>query len=330
MTEASPAGLRAAALELYALLQDIDPAAWRDDLHASARERLIALGARLRALRDAVARDRRFAALQSRLAEVAERVERAVPRPNLPSAEVRAEWARFCQQIQPAYEGLAVALRDYRVHVPSLRPTNYVRNVFHVCWALFVLSLIEYIATPAGLVWASLACTAGAWTCEATRRLAPSTNRWLTAPFRLVIHPHEYHRVNSATWYVTALVLLALTGNSAVQAAAVVILGFADPAAAIIGRRFGRVRLVNGRSLEGSLTFLAVGSLAAFGALRLWHPELAATQAAVVAVSAAFVGAVTELFSRRVDDNFSIPVSAAAGACLALWALGLPAIIPVF
>lgn len=323
MSQALPAGLRSTALELHALLQDLDPAAWREDVHAAARERLAALYARVRALRQAVAADRRFAAVQARLAEVADRLEQHLPRMNRPSADLRAEWSRLREHLQPAYESLAATLRRYRLHVPSLRPTNYARNVFHVAWGLCILALIEVVATPAQLLWAALGAAAFAWSCETLRRVAPSTNKWLTLPFRKVIHPHEYHRVNSATWYVTALVLLAATGNAAVQATAVAVLAFADPAAALIGRRWGRTKLVHGRSLEGTLAFTAVGAAVAFGALRLWHADLDAGAAAIVAVAAAVAGAVAELLSRRVDDNFSIPVVAALGACLALWLLGL-------
>lgn len=76
--------------------------------------------------------------------------------------------------------------------------------------------------------------------------------------------------------------------------------------------------MIHGRSLEGSLTFVAVGTLAGLAALAVWHPELALGTALLISVGAAVPAAVTELLSRRVDDNLTIPIAAACGA----WAVG--------
>ena len=80
--------------------------------------------------------------------------------------------------------------------------------------------------------------------------------------FRHVSRPHEVEQVNSSTWYATALALLTLTLEPTVMIIGVLVLAFADPAAAIIGRRFGRISLINGRTVEGSLTFALVGAVA--------------------------------------------------------------------
>ena len=97
--------------------------------------------------------------------------------------------------------------------------------------------------------------------------------------------------------------------NRPVASLGIAVLGFADPAAAIIGRRYGRIKLVNGRTLEGTATFVAVGTLVAVPWLALvWgmDPGLALK----LGFFGALAGGVAELFSRRVDDNLSIPVAA--------------------
>src|SRR5690606_22680697 len=142
--------------------------------------------------------------------------------------------------------------------------------------------------------------------------------------FRHISHPHEAHQVNSSTWYATALVLLALTQEARLCLVGVTVLGLADPAAAIVGRRFGRLKLVNGRTLEGSLTFVLIGALASFAALfALSGPIFPAASTSTIATAAALgalFGAVAELFSgRRVDDNMSVPLASALGAWLAFW-----------
>jgi dolichol kinase len=113
---------------------------------------------------------------------------------------------------------------------------------------------------------------------------------------------------------------VALIGSPLAALVGFLVLGWADPAAGIIGRRFGRTRLVHGRSLEGTATFAIVGTTVAFLALWLWHPELTPLKALLVALAGAVPAAVAELYARRIDDNLAIPVTAALGvvACTAL------------
>jgi dolichol kinase len=59
---------------------------------------------------------------------------------------------------------------------------------------------------------------------------------------------------------------------------------------------------------------VASGALVAFAGLMVFHPALGLSAAALIALAGAVAGAVAELVSLRVDDNFSIPVSAAVGA----------------
>ena len=161
------------------------------------------------------------------------------------------------------------------------------------------------------------------WGMEIWRRLSDRANDVMMWIFKKVAHPHEAHHVNSSTWYGTALAILGLTSPLVLCSVAVIVLGFADPAAAFMGRRFGRTKLVNGRTLEGSLTFAVVGTLAAFAAMMLWHAELGWGAALIIAGAAAVSAALAELFSRRVDDNMSVPLAAAAGGWIALQLLGL-------
>ena len=92
----------------------------------------------------------------------------------------------------------------------------------------------------------------------------------------------------------------------------VAVLGFGDPLAAIVGRRFGRTPIRAGRTLEGSLAFVAAGGGAGLVALAVFTPEV--PHAVGVALTAAVSGALAELFSQDVDDNLTIPLAAALGA----------------
>jgi dolichol kinase len=87
----------------------------------------------------------------------------------------------------------------------------------------------------------------------------------------------------------------------------------ADPAAGIVGRRLGRIRLRARRSLEGTLAFLAAGTLAALASLTVFH-AIPWPERLMVALVGAAAGALAELFTTRLDDNLTIPLTVAGAA----------------
>jgi dolichol kinase len=296
---------RELTLDLHRLLSDIDAARWRDEMAGAFRQKLEVMTRQMEHRR--------------RLQPLREALVTEVPKLPTGPGEVASRWLAFKQRMQPAYAAVAEALRAEEIHVPSLRPTNYRRSLFHVSSALVALAVIELLPSSlvltGAIIWALFA-----WSCEVSRRVSPRVNTVLMRFFGPVAHEHESHRVNSATWYASALVLLALTHNPALCAVAVMVLGVGDPMAALIGRRFGKTRLIHGRSLEGTLAFVASGALVSFAVLRLLHAaSFSLGTAALMAVAAAVAGAIAELVSLRVDDNFSIPMAAALGSGLVMF-----------
>ncbi len=292
---------RELTLQLHRVLSDIDASRWRDEMAQALRARLEEMTRRM-------ANRRRLEPLSEAL---------ATELPQLPTAttDLKRRWLAFKQRMQPAYAAVAEALRAEAIHVPSLRPTNYLRSLLHVGSALFALTVIEFV--PSGwMVVIAAAWAVFSWSAEISRRVSPRVNALMMKVFGPVAHQHETKRVNSATWYATALLLLSLTHNPVICAVAVVVLGVGDPIAGLIGRRFGRTRLLHGRSLEGTLAFVVSAALVTFAALRVFHPALALGLTAGIALAGAVAGAIAELVSLRVDDNFSIPLSAACGALL--------------
>lgn len=318
MTHALALGGRDIALELHTLLREFDPAAFREELSAGLRERLGDLSSRLAELLAESPTDRALRGLHDRLAEVKRSLDEQAGRL---SARGR-NWRAAHRQLQMTYQQLAEGLRRYEVHVPALRPTNYLRNVFHAAGGLVAVALVEFVLAPQTMLWVAFAFCTYAWSMEALRRRSPAINARLMALYGRVAHPHEWHRVNSSTWFTTALLLLALTGRPILCAMACAVLGLADPAAALIGRRFGRTRLVNGRSLEGSATFFMVG-LTASAAITIGLHDIAVGPALLASGAAALVAALVELFSRRIDDNLTIPLATAGAAWAAFALLGI-------
>jgi dolichol kinase len=133
------------------------------------------------------------------------------------------------------------------------------------------------------------------------------------------IHAHEDRQAASGTYFATGLAVVSFLPAPA-AAAAIGVLGFGDPAAGAVGRRWGRTRLAQGRSLEGSLAFVGMGTLAAGGALSLGWPE--APHRWALALAAGCVGALVEVGLRKLDDNLTVPLASGLAATVLARALG--------
>ena len=329
MTSAPVLAARPVAIEIHALLRELDPAAWRADAGKALRVRIEEIEGHLTALRAsleerlaAAPSDETLARLREQLATLDELLRARIADLGRRADQGREEWMAFRATLGPAYEQLALVLRAEAVHVPSLRPTNYRRNAMHIAFSFFAFGVIQLLPSALAMIGIAGAFVAYGWAVEILRRRNPAINARIMKFYGPVAHDHEWHRVNSATWYATALLLLALTGSHLVCSIGVVVLGLGDPAAALFGRRFGKTKLINGRSLEGSLAFVVVATLSTAGMLLAFRDDVTVATGFGLAATGAVAGAVAELLSRRIDDNFTIPLAAGIAAWIGSLILG--------
>ena len=308
-------------IELHAALQEMDPARWNAGAVTSLREKISAIREKLSGLTGASWPHEGPSDLRVRLISVSEALHR-IPDADGSLGSARASWMAFRRSLVPRYEAARSALRACEIHVPSLRPTNYRRSFFHALMATTTLGVLFVLPEPTYGIAITGVFLVWAWSMEWMRRTRPSLNRLLMSAFSHVAHPHETRRVNSATWYTTALFLLSLTRTPLICAIGIAVLGFGDPLAAIVGRKIGRVKLMHGRTLEGSVAFVLFGGLAGFLAALLFSP-LAWPVLGLMSVVGALFGAAAELLSLRIDDNLSVALAAAAGAAITGFALGV-------
>ena len=233
--------------------------------------------------------------------------------PSRLSAAVRTVAVAEAAHLHSAYEELALALRDLGVRVAPLRPHNLGRSLVHAGTGLGAVILIEHILSPAGRFWFPFVILLWAWPTEVLRRWFPAYNQRVMRVMAPIAHPHEHRAVNSATWYTTALTIIGALASPLAASMAVMVLGIGDPVAAFVGRRWGKTRLVAGRSLEGTIAFSVSGTLAAGVVVAVWHPEASWW----LAPAAGVAGALAELVATRLDDNFTIPLAVAAVVMLA-------------
>lgn len=240
-----------------------------------------------------------------------------------PRAGTAAAW-----RTAKCYEGLARQLRtDPAVAplLPELKPRNYARNGFHIANGILSATLYSLIDDRNVMLQIAFGYTGWMLSMELARRLSPRINRWLVdVVFGWMARPAEAWRMNSATWYGLAISLMLLASAPREACiAAVLTLGFGDPVAALVGKRFGKHKLIGNKTLEGALGFAVAATLAVLGWAALMQPAVLAAApvpwlaALRLALVAGVSGAAIELVSKRIDDNFSIPLVVSAACALA-------------
>ncbi len=199
-----------------------------------------------------------------------------------------------------------------------MKPVNYRRNLFHVLTGLGGAGVYEFLLTQSQAVGILGVLLSLAVTFEVSRRIWPAWNRILIRYlFRDVVRPWEKKRPNSASWYTLALLIItALTPKLAAEIG-VLCLAFGDPAASIIGRKWGALKLYRRKSVVGTLAFVAAATLVTIGLALAKSAPLSPLALVGMAVTVACAAAAAELFSDVVDDNATVPITA---ACIAtLW-----------
>lgn len=203
--------------------------------------------------------------------------------------------------------------------LPSLKPRNLWRNVFHASMGVGAVLAYELLLSREGLIVVGLSMLTLFICMDLLRRLTPAWNeRFVDRVFSAISRPGEAHRIPSATFYVASLTLgVWLLPQSAIQIGALV-LALGDPVASLVGRRYGRVKLFGEKSVAGTLAFFVVATLAVAVFASLALPGLGLGRTMGLAVIVAAAGALAELLSYRLDDNFTVPMAAGLAALLLL------------
>lgn len=293
------------------------------------RGRMDELQRQCRRLLDAVPRPLRELRVDDAWARTHERLKalyQALGSRTSVSCGTRARVMACYDDLSRTYEQWLVSFRAWAASVgdaavvkaSSVKTLIKARTVFHMAMGLLCVSLYELVLTRTQAMIALGAVMAVVVGLEVSRRISRRWNHLLleSPVFHPIARPREYHAVNSSTYYLTALCVVTPLFSQPAVCIAVAILGFADPAAAWFGRRWGKTKLYGQKSLVGTTAFALCGLLVASALLLTFHADLSIGRRLAAAAAAALVGAVAELFSERLDDNLTVPIAASLAASL--------------
>jgi dolichol kinase len=310
----TPTGLvqsQAIALDLHALLRELEPERIAHERQEGfpLQEQLLVLQASLDSLlsQSTAAADDGWSTVKTRLVELNSVLRQDLHRVHT-DRSCNARWAELRARLQPVYVELAKSLRSCHLEVPGLRPTNYQRSGVHMLSGAIGVAVVAWL-DMATVQWITTIWFAAAWCMEIGRKYSGKINAAIMSILGPIAHPHEYHRINSATWYCTALLLLSLTESPIVCMTGLVALGLGDPCASLVGRRWGKRRLIHNRTLEGTLAFIASSAIGIFLVMVWAWPAWSTGATMAIAAGGAISGGLVELTTQRIDDNLAVPVT---------------------
>ena len=194
------------------------------------------------------------------------------------------------------------------IEFKHLIPVNYYRSIFHVANGLLAVTCYQFFMTFQQAITLLGSLLALFTFLEITRRMSKRWNDFLVSRvFGLIVRPREHHKINGATFYLLALTLNVFFFAKNPVILAILVLGFGDPFANIIGKKFGKTPLYKEKSLEGSLAFVLISFIVTTTfSLVFQNLDWPLVRLLSLTITLSITGAIIELFSTRLDDNFTI------------------------
>lgn len=181
------------------------------------------------------------------------------------------------------------------------------RKIWHALAAVIIVSV--YLFMPNSFRSKMIVFgifTVYATVCDVLRLMWPKFNALVVRDLRKFMRKREVSGLNSMTFYAISSFLVCLLFPKGIAILAILYLGFGDPAASIIGIKWGRHKIGTRFSWEGSLAFFGTCFL-----LTLLYPYLAPGFSGnlwLLAFLGGLSGMISEWFSYRLDDNLVVPL----------------------
>lgn len=137
---------------------------------------------------------------------------------------------------------------------------------------------------------------------ELIKWVSPSFGGFFFQVFAPMLRSHERKgAMTGATYYIISAFLCILLFSKTLAVVCIFFMVLGDLAAALVGKKWGKTKLLGTKSLEGSAACFVV--CAAIALIKL-HP--------VIGIIGAFVATVVEMLPFPIDDNLTVPLVSGA------------------
>lgn len=143
---------------------------------------------------------------------------------------------------------------------------------------------------------------------EVARFKHPGLNRWVLEHLHSLIKSKERFQPIGTTYFLLGALLTVILFPHHIAIASLTFLAIGDVAAAVVGERYGRIKILN-KSLEGTIAFFITALLAGIVLIQLPRMQMEGLNLQLV-IWGALTATLVELFSFKIDDNLTVPVLA--------------------
>ena len=144
---------------------------------------------------------------------------------------------------------------------------------------------------------------------EIERFRHPSLNKWVFEHLGSLIKSKEKFQPIGTTYFLLGALLTVILFPHHIAVASLTFLALGDVAAAVIGERYGRIKIFNKKSLEGTTAFFVTALIAGIALMQLPRMQMEGFNFQLV-IWGSLTATLVELFSFKIDDNLSVPVIA--------------------
>lgn len=200
---------------------------------------------------------------------------------------------------------------------------HILRKLWHVsCGAAALFCYYALNVSFEAWGWAAFGIGATGFALDFVRLKNPGVNRLAVKLLGPILRKSELESFSGLPFYAMGCALSIYFFQKDIALMSVFFLVFADPAASLVGVKFGKDQILPNKTLQGTLAcfFVSYAIVTAY----TWQMPVAGGVLLAFAFFGALAAAVGELFSAfNIDDNFTIPVVAGAGLTLANAVLGV-------
>ncbi|MBJ00821.1 MAG: hypothetical protein CME67_06265 [Halobacteriovoraceae bacterium] len=227
-------------------------------------------------------------------------------------AKINYDWKMDEQSPKDSEESLDAISPE----LPTRKNLQIARRFFHLGCGVAIATLYWFTFTHQQAIHILGFAASLLYVVEQIRISYPEMANKFIPITRFFMRAEEQLKESAMVPYVFAVLLTIITFPKPLALIAIYTLAIADPLSAVIGIRFGKRRIVEHKSLEGSAAFFLSTFLISLGIF-----SLTLGSASFLAISISFflalLASVFEMLPLKLDDNLTIPLFTAATG----WAL---------
>lgn len=200
---------------------------------------------------------------------------------------------------------------------------HFLRKVWHISmgllglWAFFRFDII----TKDVVIYGTAIIAALGFLMDIVRIKIPSLNKYILKAMGPIIRKGEVNSFSGLPFYALGVSICFYFFTEKIAILSILFLVFSDPISSYFGIRYGTVKILPNKSIQGSVAGFCICYVITL--IYCLYYGYVSMNLIFFALLAGVIGSVSELLSVFIDDNLTIPVVSGAGLTFLNMAFGI-------